>query len=214
MSHQTPSAALASAAPTTARRLLRSAGMSLLFALLLWAAAAAGRIPIPGTPVGITLQTFVLMLAALSLDWREAGGAVVLYLLAGAAGLPVFSGGMSTLALVGPSAGFLFGFLPGVIVASLLKGKARGTGARGYWLTAARYFGASLVGCVVIVYAFGVSIQAMLTHVPLSAVALASLGFAGGDLLKAVVASAAVSGLSSRIARDAKLRRRTPDNVK
>ena len=204
MSHQTPSAALASAAPTTARRLLRSAGMSLLFALLLWAAAAAGRIPIPGTPVGITLQTFVLMLAALSLDWREAGGAVVLYLLAGAAGLPVFSGGMSTLALVGPSAGFLFGFLPGVIVASLLKGKARGTGARGYWLTAARYFGASLVGCVVILYAFGVSIQAMLTHVPLSAVALASLGFAGGDLLKAVVASAAVSGLSSRIARDAK----------
>ena len=204
MSHQTPSAALTSATPTTARRLLRSAGMSLLFALLLWAAAAAGRIPIPGTPVGITLQTFVLMLAALSLDWREAGGAVVLYLLAGAAGLPVFSGGMSTLALVGPSAGFLFGFLPGVIVTSLLKGKARGTGARDYWLTAARYFGASLVGCVVIVYAFGVSIQAMLTHVPLSAVALASLGFAGGDLLKAVVASAAVSGLSSRIARDTK----------
>ena len=204
MSHQTPSAAVTSAAPTIARRLLRSAGMSLLFALLLWAAAAAGRIPIPGTPVAITLQTFVLMLAALSLDWREAGGAVVLYLLAGAAGLPVFSGGMSTLALVGPSAGFLFGFLPGVIVASLLKGKARGTGARGYWLTAARYFGASLVGCVVIVYAFGVSIQAMLTHVPLTAVALASLGFIGGDLLKAVVASAVVSGLSSYITRDAK----------
>ena len=204
MSHQTPSAAVTSAAPTIARRLLRSAGMSLLFALLLWAAAAAGRIPIPGTPVAITLQTFVLMLAALSLDWREAGGAVVPYLLAGAAGLPVFSGGMSTLALVGPSAGFLFGFLPGVIVASLLKGKARGTGARGYWLTAARYFGASLVGCVVIVYAFGVSIQAMLTHVPLTAVALASLGFIGGDLLKAVVASAVVSGLSSYITRDAK----------
>lgn len=204
MSHQTPSAAVTSAAPTIARRLLRSAGMSLLFALLLWAAAAAGRIPIPGTPVAITLQTFVLMLAALSLDWREAGGAVVLYLLAGAAGLPVFSGGMSTLALVGPSAGFLFGFLPGVIITSLLKGKARDAGARSYWLTAARYFGASLVGCVVVVYAFGVSIQAMLTHVPLTAVALASLGFIGGDLLKAVVASAVVSGLSSRISRDAK----------
>lgn len=204
MSHQTPSAAVTSAAPTIARRLLRSAGMSLLFALLLWAAAAAGRIPIPGTPVAITLQTFVLMLAALSLDWREAGGAVVLYLLAGAAGLPVFSGGMSTLALVGPSAGFLFGFLPGVIITSLLKGKARDAGARSYWLTAARYFGASLVGCVVVVYASGVNIQAMLTHVPLTAVALASLGFIGGDLLKAVVASAVVSGLSSRISRDAK----------
>ncbi len=204
MSHQTPSAVVTSAAPTIARRLLRSAGMSLLFALLLWAAAAAGRIPIPGTPVAITLQTFVLMLAALSLNWREAGGAVVLYLLAGAAGLPVFSGGMSTLALVGPSAGFLFGFLPGVIVTSLLKGKARAAGARSYWLTAARYFGASLVGCVVVVYAFGLSIQAMLTHVPLTAVALASLGFIGGDLLKAVVASSVVSGLSSYITRDAR----------
>lgn len=204
MSHQTSSAVVTSVAPTIARRLLRSAGMSLLFALLLWAAAAAGRIPIPGTPVAITLQTFVLILAALSLDWREAGGAVVLYLLAGAAGLPVFSGGMSTLALVGPSAGFLFGFLPGVIVTSLLKGKARAAGARSYWLTAARYFGASLVGCVVVVYAFGLSIQAMLTHVPLTAVALASLGFIGGDLLKAVVASSVVSGLSSYITRDAR----------
>lgn len=204
MSHQTPSAVVTSVAPTIARRLLRSAGMSLLFALLLWAAAAAGRIPIPGTPVAITLQTLVLMLAALSLDWREAGGAVVLYLLAGAAGLPVFSGGMSTLALVGPSAGFLFGFLPGVIITSLLKGKARDAGARSYWLTAARYFGASLVGCMVVVYAFGLSIQAMLTHVPLTAVALASLGFIGGDLLKAVVASSVVSGLSSYITRDAR----------
>lgn len=204
MSHQTPSAVVTSVAPTIARRLLRSAGMSLLFALLLWAAAAAGRIPIPGTPVAITLQTFVLMLAALSLDWREAGGAVVLYLLAGAAGLPVFSGGMSTLALVGPSAGFLFGFLPGVTITSLLKGKARDAGARSYWLTAARYFGASLVGCMVVVYAFGLSIQAMLTHVPLTAVALASLGFIGGDLLKAVVASSVVSGLSSYITRDAR----------
>ena len=204
MSYQTSSAAVTSAAPTIACRLLRSAGMSLLFALLLWAAAAAGRIPIPGTPVAITLQTFVLMLAALSLDWREAGGAVVLYLLAGAAGLPVFSGGMSTLALVGPSAGFLFGFLPGVIITSLLKGKARDAGARSYWLTAARYFGASLVGCMVVVYAFGLSIQAMLTHVPLTAVAFASLGFIGGDLLKAVVASSVVSGLSSYITRDAR----------
>ena len=204
MSYQTSSAAVTSAAPTIACRLLRSAGMSLLFALLLWAAAAAGRIPIPGTPVAITLQTFVLMLAALSLDWREAGGAVVLYLLAGAAGLPVFSGGMSTLALVGPSAGFLFGFLPGVIITSLLKGKARDAEARSYWLTAARYFGASLVGCMVVVYAFGLSIQAMLTHVPLTAVALASLGFIGGDLLKAVVASSVVSGLSSYITRDAR----------
>ena len=75
-----------------------------LFALLLWAASAAGEIPVPGTPVPITLQTFVIMLAALMLPWRQAGAAIALYLAAGALGLPVFAGGASTLALVGPSA--------------------------------------------------------------------------------------------------------------
>mgnify|MGYP006919043862 CR=1 FL=1 len=38
-----------------------------LFAVLMWAASAAGAVPIPGTPVPITLQTFVVMLAALML---------------------------------------------------------------------------------------------------------------------------------------------------
>lgn len=55
-----------------------------LFALLLWAASAAGEIPVPGTPVPITLQTFVIMLAALMLPWRQAGAAIALYLAAGA----------------------------------------------------------------------------------------------------------------------------------
>jgi biotin transport system substrate-specific component len=38
-----------------------------LFAVLMWTASAAGAVPIPGTPVPITLQTFVVMLAALML---------------------------------------------------------------------------------------------------------------------------------------------------
>ena len=44
-----------------------------LFAVLMWAASAAGAVPIPGTPVPITLQTFVVMLAALMLPWKQAG---------------------------------------------------------------------------------------------------------------------------------------------
>ena len=83
-----------------------------LFAVLMWAASAAGAVPIPGTPVPITLQTFVVMLAALMLPWKQAGAAMLMYLAAGAVGLPVFAGGASTMALVGPSAGFLIGFLP------------------------------------------------------------------------------------------------------
>ena len=139
-----------------------------LFALLLWAASAAGEIPVPGTPVPITLQTFVIMLAALMLPWRQAGAAIALYLAAGALGLPVFAGGASTLALVGPSAGFLL----------------------------ARYCGAALVGCVAVDYLFGFIIQSAVTSVSLPVVAVASMGFVFGDVVKAVVASAVVAGLA------------------
>lgn len=107
------------------RMLASTIGKPVLFAVLMWLASAAGEISIPGTPVPITLQTFVMMLAGLMLSWRQAGSAVALYLAAGAAGLPVFAGGASTAALFGPSAGFLIGFLPAVIVTALLRGKAR-----------------------------------------------------------------------------------------
>lgn len=120
-SHTTASAA---ATTSLARRIVAASWKPVLFAVLMWLSAAAGEIPIPGTPVPITLQTFVVMLAGLMLPWRQAGAAVATYLAAGAVGLPVFAGGTSTLALVGPSAGFLFGFLPGVVVIALLRGKS------------------------------------------------------------------------------------------
>ena len=169
---------------------------STLFAVLLAAASMAGAVPIPGTPVPITLQTFVVMLAALMLPWKQAGAAVLMYLAAGAAGLPVFAGGASTMALVGPSAGFLFGFLPGVVAIALLRGKSDTSSFAAAARTAGRYLLAALVGGVVVVYAFGFVIQSALTGAPLAAVALASMGFVVGDAIKAVVASLAAAGLS------------------
>ena len=72
----------ASAAATTplARRIVAASWKPVLFAVLMWLSAAAGEIPIPGTPVPITLQTFVVMLAGLMLPWRQAGAAVATYL--------------------------------------------------------------------------------------------------------------------------------------
>ena len=177
----------------------------MLFAVLMWLSAAAGEIPIPGTPVPITLQTFVVMLAGLMLPWRQAGAAVATYLAAGAVGLPVFAGGTSTLALVGPSAGFLFGFWKNplvmisvflVVVIALLRGKSDTSSFAAAARTAGRYLLAALVGGVVVVYAFGFVIQSALTGAPLAAVALASMGFVVGDAIKAVVASLAAAGLS------------------
>ncbi len=105
------------------RALLRAVLPSIIVTALLCGATAVGKIPVPGTPVPITLQTFVLMLAALTLGWQRAGAGAIMYLGLGAAGVPVFAGGGSTLALIGPSGGFLIGFLPSVIVASVLAGK-------------------------------------------------------------------------------------------
>lgn len=177
------------------RRLAHGALMPVVFALLLWAATAAGEIPIPGTPVPVTLQTFVVMMAALTLSWRQAGTAVALYLAMGAAGLPVFAGGGSTMSLLGPSAGFLIGFLPGVIVTAMLRGRDRADGAAGTALAALRRFVAAMAGCVAVVYFFGFTFQSALTGVPFSTVAVASMGFVAGDLIKAAVAALAATGL-------------------
>ena len=101
-----------------------------------------------------------------------------------------------SLILVGPSAGFLFGFLPGVVAIALLRGKSDTSSFAAAARTAGRYLLAALVGGVVVVYAFGFVIQSALTGAPLAAVALASMGFVVGDAIKAVVASLAAAGLS------------------
>jgi biotin transport system substrate-specific component len=64
-----------------------------------------------GTPVPVTLQTFGVLLSGAVLGMRRGFLAVLLYLVVGAAGLPVFSGGASGLAVFsGPSVGYLVGF--------------------------------------------------------------------------------------------------------
>lgn len=188
----------ASAAATTSlvRRIVAASWKPVLFAVLMWLSAAAGEIPIPGTPVPITLQTFVVMLAALMLPWKQAGAAMLMYLAAGAVGLPVFAGGASTMALVGPSAGFLIGFLPAAIVTSLLKGEARTDSLKHGALTAARYLFACVAGCIALDYLLGFIVQSAITGIALPIVAVASMGFVAGDAVKAVIASAVVAGLA------------------
>ena len=71
---------ISSAAKTATSGKFGAVLKSTLFAVLLAAASMAGAVPIPGTPVPITLQTFVVMLAALMLPWKQAGAAVLMYL--------------------------------------------------------------------------------------------------------------------------------------
>lgn len=80
-------------------------------------------VPLPGG-VPFTLQTLVIPLIAAAFGWQLGTGAVALYLLLGAAGLPVFSGASGGIAvLFGPNGGFLWAFLPLALITGLAKGK-------------------------------------------------------------------------------------------
>ncbi len=80
---------------------------------------------LPIGPVPVTLQTLFIAYAGLFLGPKSALFSVLIYLLAGALGVPVFAGGKSGLGvLLGPSAGYLWGFLFIAYFAGLAKGKS------------------------------------------------------------------------------------------
>ncbi len=81
-------------------------GFSLLTAL-----AAQIKIPLPGTVVPLTGQTFAVLLSGAVLGARRGFASQALYLAGGALGLPVFAGGASSLAhLLGPTGGYLWSY--------------------------------------------------------------------------------------------------------
>lgn len=96
--------------------------------------AVSAWITVPLGPVPFTLQTFVMALIPQVMGMRDAFFTVVVYLLLGAAGVPVFSGFQGGLgALLGPTGGYLLGFAAGMPVAGAamrvgaLPRRARGT---------------------------------------------------------------------------------------
>ncbi|MBB5692021.1 biotin transporter BioY [Muricoccus pecuniae] len=107
-----------------ARPALRFWSMALMGSAVL---AASAQVSLPMWPVPATLQTLaVLLLGALG-GPRMGVAAVMLYLAEGAAGLPVFAHGTGGPAvLMGPTAGFLLGFLASAGIAGLAgRGAAR-----------------------------------------------------------------------------------------
>lgn len=81
-------------------------------------------IPLPFSPVPITLQTLGVMLSGLLLGPQLGSISVGLYLIAGTLGLPIFAGGAAGIGvLMGPSGGYLLGFLPGAWMIGTLSHK-------------------------------------------------------------------------------------------
>ncbi|MGB3374061.1 MAG: biotin transporter BioY [Microbacterium sp.] len=137
-------------------------------------------VPVPGG-VPITAQTLGVMLAGLVLGARRAPLAVLVVIVLAAVGLPVLAGGRGGLGvLVGPTAGYLAGWIAGAVVIGLIAHRGRFA----WWRAAI----GALVGGILVVYLFGIPVQALVTGVPIGPTVLSSLVFLPGDLLKAACA--------------------------
>ena len=94
----------------------------ILGGILLIALSAQLRIILPFSPVPITGQTFTILLIGTLYGSKRGLATVMTYLALGAMGLPVFAGGAFGIArLVGPTAGYLVGFLAAAFVVGLLS---------------------------------------------------------------------------------------------
>jgi biotin transport system substrate-specific component len=164
----------------------RPADITLLkaFGIILFAVATAAgaqlRIPVPGTPVPITLQVLFAILAGTTLGARAGAASQILCLVCGASGLPFFAGGgFGLLYLGGPTGGYLLSFP----LAAAAAGAFSGSGV----------FVARLAACsaaVFVIYACGACWLALsLSLTPIEALEAGVLPFVLADAAKAVIAA-------------------------
>ena len=94
---------------------------SALFAAIL---CILSPLAIPIGPIPITLGVFAVMFTGVVLDWKRASVAVLVYILIGVIGLPVFSGGNSGPGVIaGPTGGYLWAYVPMAAIIAALGGK-------------------------------------------------------------------------------------------
>lgn len=162
------------------------------------AAVFAALIAVLGLPgsftlfggVPITAQTLGVMLAGAVLGPVVGAASVGALLALVAVGLPLLAGGRGGLAVfVGPTAGYLVGWLVGAVVVGLIVQLG---GRRPVWW---RTVAGLLVGGVLVVYAFGIPVQSAVLRLPIEQAALANLAFVPGDIVKVVVATLVVGAL-------------------
>jgi biotin transport system substrate-specific component len=145
--------------------------------------AAQLSVPVPGSPVPVTGQTFAALLVGTALGARRGFAALALYAVAGVAGMPWFADASSGWGA--PS----FGYILGMMLASAAVGALARRGAdRGVW----RMAGVMAVGSA-ITYAVGVPYLAVAAHLSFGqAVSLGLTPYLLGDALKAALAMGAL----------------------
>ena len=87
--------------------------------------AISAKVKIPFYPVPMTMQTFIVLFLGLSFGYKIGLATIILYLMEGIIGLPVFSNsperGVGFAYFTGPTMGYLIGFLSACFLASFVK---------------------------------------------------------------------------------------------
>jgi biotin transport system substrate-specific component len=170
---------------------------SMVLASLLAALTAAGAyIQVPLGPVPLVMQNLFVLLAGLLLGWRWAMASMAVYLLVGVMGIPVFAGGKGGIAtLLGPTGGYLVGFMAAATLAGWITSRRAGR--------LSRDIAAVVLGSMTI-YALGVPWLKLVTAMPWEkAVWIGMLPFLLGDAIKAAAAVALARALRPVCAPDA-----------
>lgn len=140
-------------------------------------------LPIPISPVPVTLTNLVLYVSVFILTWKQAALSYFIYLLLGIVGLPVFSGFTGGLAKVaGPTGGYLAGFIFLIIISGIFVEKSSGK-FRHVFYTVGILLGTTIT------YLFGtiwLAVQMNLTFP--QALAAGVLPYLAGDAVKIVIA--------------------------
>jgi len=180
-------------APRTGSRLsgvARTAGPIALGALLV-AAAAQVVVPLPFTPVPMTLQPLAVLVVGGLLGAAAGVSALILYIALGALGLPVFAaGGSGVLHLIGPTGGYLLAFPVAAAVTGALVRPAPSS--------VLRVLLACAIG-MVIIHVGGVAQLALLGGNPGTAFRVGFVPFLTGDLLKVGLAAAIILAVGPRL---------------
>lgn len=137
----TPNTLLGAFAPKAAVAKFATSVATLLLGSLLLAISA--KISVPVWPVPVTTTSFAVAALAAAFGWRIGVATVLAYLVEGAMGLPVFAAGGGLAYFMGPTTGFLLGYLP----MAYIIGRAADMGASKRPFT---LFGAMLIGDAVL----------------------------------------------------------------
>lgn len=157
-------------------------------ASLFVALCARVTVPLPFTPVPLTLQNFGVLAVGLLLGSRRGFAALSLYLIEGAFGLPVFSpsilgGGIAQ--ILGPTGGFLMAYPLVAFVAGWIYERESVQGSRRFGWAAL-----SSVAAEVVLFAGGLSWLAVLTHSVSLALRFGLYWFVFAEVIKVLMASA------------------------